>query len=376
MSSDAALKVNTWTRLLEAYERIERKPSEPTYLELAGFPHYENVISNLLAFFLTPAAEHKLGGLTLGAFCTFLGIRQELSNVQIDREVQTGAGRIDIVINSDTDVIAIENKIYHHSESNPFADYVSHVRHCHPEKKHHFLILTPFPSSLHGRRQELEELGFKVLSYGALFTNIRCGMGAYAVDASAKYWMLLLDLIRSIENLSRGTSMETSLLTFFQMHSDALASLLREFAQVRSEMRNKVTALHGKIRDLASAKLENRELVSEGAYYREQDQLFDTLFFDIQFPNEARVACDVIINVAGWQIVVHPRNRANFLLLKNALGSIGMQCQEVDGRFSLAGLGEPLTYTADLEEVADIVIGVLNRLSAEAMKTVDRSWVK
>lgn len=378
MTSQVAIEtgVMKFERLIEAYEKIERKPLRPTYLELAGFPHYENVISNLLAFFLDPAAEHKLGDLVLSAFLTCLGITHGLSNVRIDREVQTKAGRIDILINSDTDVIVVENKIYHHADGNPFADYVTYASSSHPEKKRHFLVLTPFPSALQTKRQEFDKLGFNVLSYSALFAQIQSGMGPYAASASVKYWLLLLDVMQSIENLSKGTSMETSTFNFFKEHSDTLASLLREVAQLRSELRNKVTALHGKFGELAQEKLENIELLSKGAYYREQDGLFDTLYFDIQFPNEARVACDVIIRVTGWEVKIHPRTRANSASLKTVLSSLGMTYKEIDGRFLVTDPKPPSEFAADLEDVATVVIDVLNRLSNKAKQTADMPWVK
>ena len=90
---------------------------------------------------------------------------------------------------------------------------------------------------------------------------------------------------------------------------------------------------------------------------------------DIQFPNEARVACDVIIRVTGWEVKIHPRNRSNFVLLKTALASLCVTYQEIDGRFLLTGFGPSLGFTVDLEDVAATVISVLNRLSTEAKQT-------
>ncbi len=103
--------------------RVERPP---TFMEIAGYPHYENVCSNVLAFYLDPQQPHGLGTLLLDALARAGGIASPDEgiggNVSVEREVITDAGnRIDIVIESDAHAIVIENKI-RAAVSNPFAD--------------------------------------------------------------------------------------------------------------------------------------------------------------------------------------------------------------------------------------------------------------
>lgn len=45
-------------------DRIERPP---TFMEIAGYPHYENACSNILAFFMDPGESHRLENLVLNA---------------------------------------------------------------------------------------------------------------------------------------------------------------------------------------------------------------------------------------------------------------------------------------------------------------------
>src|SRR5205823_2033066 len=113
--------------------------------ELAGYPHYENVVSNLLAFFLLPTGQHQMRNLMLGSLLKCLDIEAELSSVAVEREIATTSGRIDLLITSDTHVILIENKIYHHADNNPFADYANYVRGKHSNKIQKLVVLTPFP---------------------------------------------------------------------------------------------------------------------------------------------------------------------------------------------------------------------------------------
>jgi hypothetical protein len=62
----------------------------PTFLEVAGYPHYENVCSNILAFFVDPTNPHGLGNLLLDALVDagpIDGITDSAyANVSVERE--------------------------------------------------------------------------------------------------------------------------------------------------------------------------------------------------------------------------------------------------------------------------------------------------
>ncbi|WP_097161373.1 PD-(D/E)XK nuclease family protein [Enterobacter sp. CC120223-11] len=78
--------------------------------------HYENPISDLLAFFIDPDAGHNLSTLMLEAFMECLpGTHGVALSSQPSCEVMTITGsRIDILLESEEWVMALENKIWHH----------------------------------------------------------------------------------------------------------------------------------------------------------------------------------------------------------------------------------------------------------------------
>jgi hypothetical protein len=85
----------------------------PTFMEIAGYPHYENVCSYFLADFLDQAKPHALGTLVLDALTSVGSITTTHEgvggNVSVERQVHTDAGnRIDILLESDTHAILIE----------------------------------------------------------------------------------------------------------------------------------------------------------------------------------------------------------------------------------------------------------------------------
>jgi hypothetical protein len=359
-------------QLLREFEKRSHVPGDRTFLELGGFPHYERVISNFLAFFLDPNAEHKMGDMVLRAISNLLNIPETLSDVLVETEF----ANIDILVSSASHVIAIENKIYHHADSNPFASYVDTVRSRFRDLSSHFIVLTPFPAVVRGRREELAALGYVTISYNALFTEIRAIMGAYAAAASNRHWLLLIDLIKTIENISMGSNFDRVSLDFFENNATTLSDLLQRINAFRAELRAKVVALHDLLKAEHPRLLDDERLAGRGAYYRENEDLFfDTFYVDVAFSNGALVGCDVIVRIGGWEIRVIPRGGRNFQALKNLLTRAGLSFEEATDRFVLTNLPLPQGINGDLGMVADVAVMVIGKLKGHAAVADPGEWV-
>ncbi len=118
---------NDYETLLKDFRALPGRVERPrTFMEIAGYPHYENVCSNILAFFMDPEESHGLGTLVLDALASVGNIAANggvWGNVSVEREVVTRAGnRVDILITSDDHAVLIENKIFA-AVHNPFPDY-------------------------------------------------------------------------------------------------------------------------------------------------------------------------------------------------------------------------------------------------------------
>ena len=61
--------------LLNDFNKINIKniPTETTFLDISGFPHYENVCSNILKFFFSSDELHGLKDLLVRALLVSLG---------------------------------------------------------------------------------------------------------------------------------------------------------------------------------------------------------------------------------------------------------------------------------------------------------------
>lgn len=99
-----------------------------TFLGISKQPHYENVWSNIYAFFFNTDEEHNLNDLFINSLLELINENISSSfnlksSFDIETEVGTKKnGRIDILLSNNNDAIIIENKVYHHL-NNDLDDY-------------------------------------------------------------------------------------------------------------------------------------------------------------------------------------------------------------------------------------------------------------
>jgi hypothetical protein len=228
----------------------------------------------------------------------------------------------------------------------------------------------------HSRHEELTVLGYVTITYDALFAEIRAIMGGYSGGASNRHWLLLLDFIKTIENMSMGSNFDRASLDFFENNATTLSDLLQKIAALRAELRAKVSALHDLLKEKHPRLLDDERLAGRGALYRENKDLFyDTFYVDVAFPNGAKVGCDVIVRIAGWETRVIPRDGRNFQAVKDSLTRAGLSFEEAADRFMLTKLPLPQGINGDLGVVADVAVSVIGKLMDEAAAASPGAWI-
>ena len=127
--------IDAW--LLISAKHNDSEQPEQTYLQLSGFPHYENVCSNLLCFFFNTEESHGLKDLFVRSLLKCI---QQVSHTYkfttepIERELKTDSGnRIDLVIETEQFVIGVENKMFS-PVNNDLADYEAYITRVAKEK--------------------------------------------------------------------------------------------------------------------------------------------------------------------------------------------------------------------------------------------------
>jgi hypothetical protein len=224
--------------LLDRYKHLPpSRLDRPTILEIADFPHDERVWSRILAFFLNPAKPHGLGTLFLDALLP-PEVQLRLPTVEVETEVETDNGNfIDILISSDSHLIAIENKVVQNL-TNPFKDYAQYLDKISEGRAALKYLLAP--------RKVTAKLpgGFQSRIYSDYLARIRSIEDKYLRKADRHYRILFKDFLSQVErHLEKRRNMEPMLLKFFRENDTEIDAMLERFYDFRKELRDKVKAL-------------------------------------------------------------------------------------------------------------------------------------
>lgn len=342
-------------KLLDEFRALPGRVERPrTFMEIAGYPHYENVCSNILAFFMDPEESHGLGTLVLDALASAGGIATADEglggNISIEREVSTDAGnRIDILITSDTHAIMIENKIYA-GVSNPFEDYSAYLNRIASGRAEHKLLLTLNPIN------EGNDWDFTNLTYADFVGEIRSLLGCYVSNADARHLTLFLDFLNTLENLQKGTRMDQEFVKLLAERHDDIEGLLADLESFRIEMQEKVSELRTLI------DTSQHETVEKQALWRKDRRSISyTVYHNIRVAADLLVGIDTCLNPQGWeiQIFARARNKDNTSKLRELLQRLEIPFEE-GWRFIHS---THFAYDESLDNIKPVLQGVVNKIA-------------
>lgn len=278
-----------YMELLHDFESLPDTIKSESIFDVAGYPHYENVSSNILAFFLNPNNEHGLGNLLFSSLMNLAGGSElHQDNVQVSREVSTNkGGRLDIVIETDNQIIGIENKIYHHL-NNDLDDYSQSIDEwANPNN----LDATKIILSI---KNEGNSCGFTNVTYEDYWQKIKENLGSYVTTSSQKWVLYLIDFMSTIEKLN-GSNMEMDKNDqFFIENEERVNSLINA--------RNKfVSKLNGKVRELSDLVQKPNDCNRQWIYLK------SCLVHDYNLSGNS-IAFDLYISPQGWEFQLFGRN--------------------------------------------------------------------
>ena len=137
----------------ENFDRLNLTLKQPNIFNALGVGHYEIRHSNFLAWLLDPGANHGLQEIFLTRFLRDIFLDKRSKNnslVQIPSLLKQNIlvrrewNSIDVLIEFETTVIALENKIYSGEHGNQLSRYQKIIEEHFPEKNKIFIYLTPF----------------------------------------------------------------------------------------------------------------------------------------------------------------------------------------------------------------------------------------
>ena len=306
--------IDQFKELLAAFKALPPTPQrDPTTLEISGYPHLENVYSNILAFFLDPRREHGFGPLFLESLLSVAGYEaiQDGEEVQVNREEVTRTRKqIDLVISTDTLIAGIENKIYH-PLYNDLEDYGRHLAEKANERRVCKILL-----GLNLPNNDTELSCFKPITYEAYFDEILRRIGPTLIGSTDRYLRFALEVIETVKHLTEGSAMKPEMLCFFKNNEEDIGSMLQEAANLKRDMRKIVKDLR-EFFNISDLQDQGRKI--DQWFYRESNAFFDTLVHDITIEDGFVLAIDTVLSLEGWRVEVFYRRgrERNFQRIKS-----------------------------------------------------------
>jgi hypothetical protein len=222
-------------------------PKVPTtFFDIAGFPHYENVISNFYAYYLDPHADHGFGDLFLNALTSLIQAGRQSERTiedtlacEVEREVFTANGKfIDLVVreyNADgkrvKNAIIIENKIY----AAVYNDLDEYYKHIQAKNKVGVLLSLRKPAKPF-------HTDFICITHNELMQQVDTLAGEYLPEAEHKQVHILNDFIQNMKNLGSKQASKDEYEFYFR-HAEKIREMHDLYTSVTQDLFRSVEKL-------------------------------------------------------------------------------------------------------------------------------------
>lgn len=238
--------------MLEKSEKIHIAPnnSDLNYFNIAGYPHYENVVSNILQFFFNTDKPHGFKDLWVksliecckekNALLYEPTTKQFVTN-NVIREYETeNSKRIDLVIESDEYVITIENKIYAKLD-NPLQEYEDTINRDYGSykdiKQKLYIVL-----SIH--KQVRLKRGWINIQYTDFINQIKKNIEQYTSDVEEKWIIFANEFMDNLLSMCKEeSSMDKELNAFLYDNNDEIKVFLDKYNKAMIEKDNYLSEL-------------------------------------------------------------------------------------------------------------------------------------
>ena len=300
-----ATNLDRYEDLLASFkELVPSIQRDPTILEILGYPYskWENAYSNTLAFFLDPKREHDFGSLFLESLLSLAKgkvERQDTQEVEVSREVRTATNKqIDLVIETETLIVGIENKIRHglHNDLEDYGHYLEENANGRDVCK--ILLGLNLPN-------DAELFGFKPIKYQAYFGKILRRIDPAIAASTDRYLRFALEVIKTVKHLTEDSSMDSEMLDFFTKNEKEVESLVQEVEKLRDDMRSRI---HDIRNGLNISNLQGLRTIKDNYYRRDGSLcLWDCLEHDITIEDDFVLCIEATIYPRGWEICAWPK---------------------------------------------------------------------
>lgn len=233
-------------KFLSEYSNIEFSKVNKNIFEISGFPHYETVFNNVLAFFLDSSESHNFKNIVYKSLLELLKSKSDKIDLydeetwEVNREESTDNGKlIDILIKSENYIIGIETKI-NASLTNDIDDYYNHIEKIKENgQKPIFVILSK--KSINENRKNIFSITHKEFN-SILEKNINS-------NDNNKYDYLLKDFLENMNNFYGGSTMNKEFIELLKDEEKAekIKDIYFNVYEVRKELERNARELKNEL---------------------------------------------------------------------------------------------------------------------------------
>jgi hypothetical protein len=254
------LTIEGLTRFFDTANWPKEIQRRPTFFSIAGFPHYENVMSNVYQFFFGTENPHGLGSLCLDALVDVIKgkaeglfwLEQSFWRVHARRELRTDQEkRLDILLHNGPNedkwkdanaAILIENKVYHHL-NNDLEHYWDFTTSDELNTQKIGIVL--------GLRLEKKlPNNWIAITHLEWAQAVERRLGSLVYRAEPRYLTLLLELIENIRTMTNSKENFNELSNFFMRNRPAILraeTLRKQLLQLIPEEVNRLMPIDYKL---------------------------------------------------------------------------------------------------------------------------------
>lgn len=235
-------------KLLDDFSKIHIPKEEKTFMGICQYPgsRFEEICSRILAFYFNPKEDHGFRDLWFRALYQCVE-NSEGYNISQDIKIrleeytyyaEESNKRIDIIIETDDTVYAIENKIGALLYNN-LAIYAQHIDNCddYKCKKKVKIVLT---AHILGpdEKQKAKDNGFMGVSYKTLFENVNAISGDYIASNNLNQVAFMFDFMKTLNN--KMNFMENKeRAEFFYRNKESVEKMIEQYQKWREEVLNR-----------------------------------------------------------------------------------------------------------------------------------------
>ncbi len=223
--------------LINKFRALDFTDRELNLFDVGTRGHFENPTTELLSFFLDSAKSHNLDDSFFRGLQSAIAQKNILPNLgvleSVETEVSTQNGkRIDLLVETDTALIVIECKIYHH-QNNPFDEYTAFGNERINKSPQGSKTLVKLVLCLSGKvSADLTAKGWHGLSYNHLVQNIEQALSTAMLNNPYNKWALFArEFLLHLKGLNTMTKINEKEISF-------LTESLDEFAQLSDYIYN------------------------------------------------------------------------------------------------------------------------------------------